>query len=143
MVFHNGSKYDYQFISKELAEEFERQFECLGENTGNHINLLVPINKELQNNKTVTCKIKFIDSIRFMSSSQSNLIDNRFKEFHNDKCADRKSRLGCIRTKVELVILYCLKCSKNHKKYFNVSLIKIFANAYEFSDGDFNKFCLV
>ena len=28
-VFHNGSKYDYHFIIKELAKEFEGQFECI------------------------------------------------------------------------------------------------------------------
>ena len=33
VVFHNGSTYDYHFIIKELAKEFEEQFECLGENT--------------------------------------------------------------------------------------------------------------
>ena len=32
-VFHNGSNYDYDFIIKELANEFEEIFECLGENT--------------------------------------------------------------------------------------------------------------
>ena len=32
VVFHNGSNYDYHFIIKELANEFEEQFECLGEN---------------------------------------------------------------------------------------------------------------
>ena len=32
IVFH-GSKYDYHFIIKELAEEFKKQFTCLGENT--------------------------------------------------------------------------------------------------------------
>ena len=32
VVFHNGSAYDYHFIIKELAEEFKRKFECLGEN---------------------------------------------------------------------------------------------------------------
>ena len=31
VVFRNGSKYDYHFIIKELANEFDRQFECLGE----------------------------------------------------------------------------------------------------------------
>ena len=30
VVFHNGSKHDHHFIIKELAEEFERQFEFLG-----------------------------------------------------------------------------------------------------------------
>ena len=29
VMFHNGSNYDYHFIIKELAEEFEGQFECL------------------------------------------------------------------------------------------------------------------
>ena len=31
IVFHNGSTYDYDYIIKELAEEFDGQFECLGE----------------------------------------------------------------------------------------------------------------
>ena len=33
VLFHNGSTYDYHFIIKDLAEEFEGEFECLGENT--------------------------------------------------------------------------------------------------------------
>ena len=44
VVFYNGSTYNYHFIIKELAEEFEGQFECLGENTE-------PIKKELHNGK--------------------------------------------------------------------------------------------
>ena len=39
IVFHNGSNYDYHFIIKELAEEFKKQFTCLGENTEKHITL--------------------------------------------------------------------------------------------------------
>ena len=30
IVFLNGSNYDYDFIIKELAEEFKKQFICLG-----------------------------------------------------------------------------------------------------------------
>ena len=33
IVLHNESNYDYHFIIKDLANEFEEQFECLGENT--------------------------------------------------------------------------------------------------------------
>ena len=33
IVFHNGSNYDYHFIIKQLAEEFKKQFTCLGKNT--------------------------------------------------------------------------------------------------------------
>ena len=36
-MFHNGYKYDYDFIIKELAKKIERQFECLGENTEKYI----------------------------------------------------------------------------------------------------------
>ena len=36
VVFHNGSNYDYDFIIKELANEFEGKFECPGENTENY-----------------------------------------------------------------------------------------------------------
>ena len=31
--FHNGSNYDHHFIIKDLANEFEGLFKCLGENT--------------------------------------------------------------------------------------------------------------
>ena len=37
VVFHNGSTYHYHFIIKKIAEEFEDEFECLGENTENII----------------------------------------------------------------------------------------------------------
>ena len=43
MVFHKGWNYDYHFIIKELAEEFEKQFPCLGENTEKYITFTVPI----------------------------------------------------------------------------------------------------
>ena len=38
--------YDNHFIIKELAEEFEKQFTCLGENTEKCITFAVPIEKE-------------------------------------------------------------------------------------------------
>ena len=43
VVFHNGSTYDYHFIIKELAEEFEGEFKCLGGNTEKDITFSVPI----------------------------------------------------------------------------------------------------
>ena len=47
IAFHNGSNYDYQFIIKELAEAFEKQFTCLGESTGKYITFTVSIKKEV------------------------------------------------------------------------------------------------
>ena len=32
VIFHNGSNYNYCFIIKELAKEFEREFNCLEKN---------------------------------------------------------------------------------------------------------------
>ena len=46
VVFHNGSSYNYNFIIKELAEEFKKQFTSLGENTEKYITFAVPIEKE-------------------------------------------------------------------------------------------------
>ena len=37
VLFHNGSTYDYHFIIKELAKEFEGEFECLRENTEKYV----------------------------------------------------------------------------------------------------------
>ena len=45
-VFHSGSTYDYYFIIKLLAEEFEGEFECLGENTEKYITFSVRIKKK-------------------------------------------------------------------------------------------------
>ena len=58
--FHNGSKYDYHFIIKELAEKFKGEFECLGENTEKYINFSVSNKEEYNNGETITYKIKFL-----------------------------------------------------------------------------------
>ena len=78
---------------KELAEEFEEKFECLGENTEKYITFSVPIKKEITkkdkngNDKItkISYKIKFIDSYRFMSISLSNLVSNLPEGLHNDR----------------------------------------------------------
>ena len=45
IVYYNGSNYDYHFIAKEFAEEFENQFNCFGEKTEKHITYSVLIEK--------------------------------------------------------------------------------------------------
>ena len=47
IVFHNESSYGYYFIIKMLAEEFKKQFTCLGQNTQKYITFTVPIEKKL------------------------------------------------------------------------------------------------
>ena len=86
-------------VNPKLAKEFEGQFERLGKNTEKSITFSVPIEKELDNGKTVTYKIKFIDSFRFMSSSLSSLVDDLSERYHNNKCMNCNSYLDYTRTK--------------------------------------------
>lgn len=76
---------------KELSEEFEDDRECLGENTEKYITFSVPIQKENKRMvkkrkpiklETIIYKAKFIDSIGFMNSSLTSLVDNPF--YKND-----------------------------------------------------------
>ena len=53
IVFHNGSTYDYHLTVKQLAKEFEGQFECLGENSEKYITSSVPIKKKHDNGKPI------------------------------------------------------------------------------------------
>ena len=150
-VFHYGSTYVYHFIIKELAEEFEGEFECLGENTEKYVIFSVPIKKEITkkdkngNDKItkISYKINFIDSYTFMSTSLSNLVSNLSEGLHNDKCLDCKSCLDYMTTKEEQLIFRCFRCKKNCEKDFNEDLIQIFENTYEFCNGVLNKFILL
>ena len=150
-MLHNGSIYDYHFIIKELAEKFEEEFECLGENAQKYITFSVPIKKEITkkdkdgNDKTtkILYKIKFMDSFRFMSSSLSNLAGNLSEGLHNDRCIDCKSCLDYMTTKDEQLTFRCFECKKNYKKNFNKELINRFSSTYNFCKEDTNKFILL
>ena len=144
VIFHNGSTYDYHFIIKELVKEFDRNFECLGENTEKYITFSAPIKKKIENkNIEITYKIKFIDSYRFMSMPLSKLIDNLSKGRHNNKCADWESCFDYIRTKNEKLILKCFNCKQYYEKGFNKELIKRLVSTYEFSNKNLNEFILL
>ena len=93
IIFHNESNYDYHFIIKELAEEFKKQCTCLEENTEKYITFTVPIEKEVTRmdkngevTKNISYVLQFIDSLRFMASSLSNLANNLAEGIHRIKC---------------------------------------------------------
>ena len=75
--FQNRSNYDYDFIIKELENEFKGQFECLGKSTENCNTFSIPIEKEVtkidrdgnESVVTISYKIKLIDSARFIIKS--------------------------------------------------------------------------
>ena len=148
---HNGPIYNYNFIIKELAEEFEGQFECLGENTEKYITFSVPIKKKItkidkdgnDNIVNISYKIEFINSFRFMSSSLSSLVSNLSDGLHSDKCTDCKSCLDYMITKDDHLIFRCFECKNNCEKDFNKELFKRLANIYEFCYEVINKFILL
>ena len=123
--FHNGSTYDYDFIIKQLAKEFDGRFECLAENTEKYITFSVPIKKELDNGKTVTYKQNFIDSFRFMSTSLSKFVDN-LSEIYIKECKGCKSVCGFVALKNNKLHYKCNECKKGQLKPIN-GLIKIFS----------------
>ena len=71
-------------------KEIEGEFECLGENTEKYITFSVPLKKERDGK--ITCKLKFIDSYRFMQTSLSSLVDNLSGVYDKEciKCKERK-----------------------------------------------------
>ena len=143
-IFHNGSTYDYHFIIKELVKEFEGYFECLGKNTEKYITFSAPVKKKIENKKIeITCKIKFIDSYRFMPMPLSKLIDNLSEGIHNNTYINCKSCLDYVKTKNEKLIYKCFNCKQYYEKGFNKELIKRFASTFEFCNGNLNKFNLL
>ena len=118
VLFHNGWKYDYHFIIKELAKEFGGEFVCLGENTEKYKTSPVPITKEVkrigkngeETTKPISYKLQFIDSARFMASLLSNLLDNLAEGIHKTKCTpghDNKKSETCGSTYKDCE--YCLE----------------------------------
>ena len=144
VIFHNGSTYDYHFVIKELAREFEGNFECLAENTEKYITFSVSIKKRIDDkNIDITYKIKFSDSFRFVATSLSKLVDNLTDNIHNDKCIKCKSNLCFVRAINEKLIFKCIDCEKEYEKEFNKELVERFANTYKFCDNDLNKFIML
>ena len=75
IIIHNAS-YDTYFMLNKLTVEFKGVLNCIGDNMEKYRTFSVPIKKECNNNKTVTYKLKFIDSFRFIPTSLSELVDN-------------------------------------------------------------------
>ena len=121
-VFHNGSNHDYHFIIKELAKEFEGKCECLEEITEKYKIFSVPTEKEVTNMDkdgnesvvTISYKINFIDSARFMATSLSNLLDNLAEGIHKIKCKNCDCFLKCESFNDKLIKYKCLSCNKDY-----------------------------
>ena len=60
----------------------------------------------------ITYKIKFIDSVRFMATSLSKLVNNLTEGIHSDKCIKCKSNLCYMKVMDEMLIFRCFNCKK-------------------------------
>ena len=88
IIIFNAS-YDTHFMIYQLAAEFKGELNCIGDNMEKYITFSVPIKKEFINDgnkKTITCKLKLIDSYRFMQASLSELADNMSGIFNTMEC---------------------------------------------------------
>ena len=82
----------------QLVNEFNDQLKCLGENTEKYITFSISIKKEFDNNKTITYKLKLIDSFRFMSTSLS-ILSEKLSEIYKKECkgCEEKTKIKSVR----------------------------------------------
>ena len=137
----NGYNYDYHFIIKELLEEHEGHFICLGENTDKHITFLVPMAKEItrigkkekKSPRPSLTDYNFL-IVKDLANSLSNLVNNPTEgirkiklKYGNDhkKCEtcgikykDRECCLEYTKIKDDLIEYKYLFCNKNYQKMF-------------------------
>ena len=151
VVFHSASNYDYHFIIKELANEFDGKLDCLGENTEKNKTFSIPIEKEVtetdkDDNKSLVSvyyKIKFIDSVRFMATPLSNLVDNLTEGIHKIKWKDCDCFLESESVKDNLIKYKCVSYNEDYSNKIDEELRKRFKNTFRFSNNDINKFVLL
>ena len=85
IIIHNVS-YDTHFIINQLAKEFKGKLDCIEENMEKYITFSASVKKKHDGGKTITRKLRFIDSFWFTSLSLSDLVDNMSGIFNSIKC---------------------------------------------------------
>ena len=133
VVFRNVWNYDNHFIIKQLVEEFEEKFECLGENLKSYVTFSALIETQ-KNAKIVKHKIRFIELVVFMNNSLSSLIDS----LAEGQCKDFKSSLEYVTAENGLLTFKCVDCNTTYEE----NLSESFENTDQFCDGDINNICL-
>ena len=151
LVLPNGSNYDYHFIIKELANKFGGQFECFGEKTEKYKTFSVPIKKKIrkvdkdgnEDMITISYRIKFIGSTRFMESTLSNLVDNLAEGSYKIKCKDCNCILKYESAKDDLIKYKRLSRNKDYSNKIDEELKTWFRNTFKFSKNGINTFILL
>ena len=147
IIIHNTS-YDTHFIINQLAEEFKGELNCIGENMENYITFSVPIKKECGVGKTITRKLRFIDSFRFMLTSLLGLVDKMSGIFNSIECKSCMEKMKInskccfVGLKDNRLICRCKECKEEWKRSVN-ELSEKFPSIYQFCNGNLNKFVML
>ena len=88
---------------------------------------------------TISCKIKFIASARFMATLLSNLVDNLTEEIYKIKCKDFNCFLEYESVKHNSIKYKCLSYYKECSNKIDKDLKKRFKKTFQFSNNDVNK----
>ena len=113
-----------------------------------YITFSLPIKKEGHDGKTTTCKLRFIDSFRFMSTSLSELVKNMSGILNSTECKSCIEKIKInpecyfVGLKNHRLIYRCTECKEEWKRPIN-ELIENFPGVYQFCRGDLNKFVLL
>ena len=110
VVFHNGANYDHDFIILSWGKYRKvHNFFCPNRKE------VTKIDKEGNGNIiTISYKVKFIGSAKFMAISLSSLADNLVEEIHKIKCKACDCFLEYESDKVNSIKYNCLTCKKDY-----------------------------
>ena len=98
--------------------------------------------------KTITYKLTFIDSYRFVQNSLSELVDYTSEIFGSKECKSCIERIkinpecSYVGLKNDSLIYKCKECRKECKRPID-ELKEKFPNIYQFCNDDLNKFVLL
>ena len=108
-----------------------------------YITFYVPIEKECDDSRTITRKLRFIDSFRFMSASLSDLVDNMSGIFNSIECKSCMEKIKInseccfVGLKNNILIYRCKECRKEWKRPIEELIL------YQFCNGNLDKFVLL
>ena len=150
VVIHNAS-YDTHFIINQLVKEFKGEFDCIGENMEKYITFPLAIKKKWNDGKTITKRLGFIDSFRFMSASLSDHVDNLsgiFNSIECKKCMEGEklnSECRFVKPENNKLNYRCGECIEEWQRPIE-GLIREglkHPSIYQFCNGDLNKSILL
>ena len=147
VILHNGSSYDFHIIIKEIANEFRTDMRCLGENTEKYVSFSVCLKVTKDDGEVVACKLKFIDSMRFMIHSQENLVNNlsEINMMTFKTCKERCGKISECRNLTYTNNRLIYKWEKCHSKSYKPigPLTEKFPNTYSICNNDTDKLVLL